>query len=491
MQKRIIKYITKYKALSLPVKASIWYTFSNVLVKGISLLSTPIFTRVMSPSEYGEFTLFQSWYSIIIIFTSLNIFMSGYIKGLLLYRKQTDQYTSASMFQVITITIIFGVAYSCAPQFWVKLLGLTNDLLILMLFELITMPAYSFWMAKARFEYKYKKVVLASIFMSITSIILGVVMVIISRDKVQARVISDVVAKSMISIPLLILILWKGKDFFNWHYWKYNFKFNIPLVPHYLSNFALTQSDRVMIAKIISTTAAAQYSIAYTISMMMVLVVTAINDAITPYIYKSIDKKQINNITKITTPIFYLIAFFSIITMIFAPEIITIFAGKKYASAIYIVPPIAASVFFIFLYSMFSTIEYFYQKTARIAIATIIAAILNIGLNLLFIGKYGYYAAGYTTLISYIVLSLTHYSFYKVILKYNFDRNVQIYSLKDILITSSLVLIFMLIMLIAYRSIILRYFIIAVLTIFSVFKRKWIVQTIKNIKINRIKREKK
>ena len=72
------KLLNKYNKISEPVKASIWYTICNVINKGIALLSTPIFTRVMTEEQYGTFTIFQSWYSIIFIFTSLNIFLSGY-----------------------------------------------------------------------------------------------------------------------------------------------------------------------------------------------------------------------------------------------------------------------------------------------------------------------------------------------------------------------------------------------------------------------------
>lgn len=482
MKNKFKQLIRRYKTLPLPVKASVWYTFSNVLIKGISLLSTPIFTRVMSPNEYGTFALFQSWFSIIIIFTSLNIFMSGYIKGLLLYKENIDQYTSASMFQVIMITIIFFVSFYCFPNLWSKLLGMSDALIIFMFIELVTLPAYSFWTAHARFEYKYKKVVFASIFTSVTSVLLGVVMVITASNKVQARVVSDVLSKSILSLPILIMLLWKGKKLFNWKYWKYNFKFNIPLIPHYLSNFALTQSDRVMIGKIINAAAAAQYSIAYTISMMMVLIVTAINESLTPYIYKSMDKRIFKGITQVTTPIFYLVAFFSIITMVFAPEIIIIFAGKKYIPATYIVPPVSASVFFIFLYSMFSTIEYFYQKTVRIAFATVIAAALNIGLNSVFISKYGYYAAGYTTLVSYIVLSLMHYIFYKLILKDKFNGKARIYSVKDIIISSGLVLLFMFIMLISYNIPLLRYFVVLIVMIICMYKRRVIIDVLKGIK---------
>ena len=95
----------------------------------------------------------------------------------------------------------------------------------------------------------------------------------------------------------------------------------------------------------------------------MVLITNAINSSLTPYIYKSIASDEKGKIKKATRPLVILVAGLCVVTMAFAPEVIRVFAGKKYMDAIYVIPPVAASVFFIFLYSLFSTIEYYYQKT--------------------------------------------------------------------------------------------------------------------------------
>ena len=52
------KYLSVYKNMSVTAKATLWYTFANVLIKGISLVSTPIFTRIMSDDDFGSFSLF-------------------------------------------------------------------------------------------------------------------------------------------------------------------------------------------------------------------------------------------------------------------------------------------------------------------------------------------------------------------------------------------------------------------------------------------------
>ena len=105
------RLLKKYNEMSEPVKASIWYTICNVLNKGIALLSTPIFTRVLSEEQYGTFAIFQSWYSIILIFTSLNIFLGGYQKGLLLFENDRNSFTSSQLGLTTTITLLYGIVY--------------------------------------------------------------------------------------------------------------------------------------------------------------------------------------------------------------------------------------------------------------------------------------------------------------------------------------------------------------------------------------------
>lgn len=285
---QIKKNIDKYKKLSTVAKATLWYTVANVLVKGVALLSTPIFTRVMTESEYGTYSIFQSWYCIIIIFTSLNLFLGGYSKGMLKYKDEVDSYTSSSLAMTTFITCCWGVIYLTNIPFWTNIFNLPPQMMAAMFIELLLMPAYEFWSSKSRFEYKYKLVVIASVWMSLLSIIIGVITVMSNSHRVASRIGSDVFAKATIALPLFFLLFAKGKVLFNKKFWKYNFLFNIPLVPHYLSNYALNQSDQLMISRMIGNAEAAYYSVAYTIATMMNLVITAINNALVPYIYQSI-----------------------------------------------------------------------------------------------------------------------------------------------------------------------------------------------------------
>lgn len=464
----------KYKEFSPPVRASLWYTICNVINKGIALLSTPIFTRVMSEEQYGQFSIFQSWVAILIIFTSLNIFLSGYQKGLILFADDVESFTSSQLGLIITITAAFLGIYIIAPSFWTEVFQLSPVLMIAMFAELFFMPAIELWSAKQRFDYKYKKYVVLTIFMTVFSLGIGVIAVGLTQHKTEARVYADMLAKSLVGMLLLLLLFHRGKVFYNKKYWKYALGFNLPLILHYLSNYVLNQSDRLMIGRMVGTAQAAYYSVAYTISSMMLLVTTAINNSLTPYIYKSIEAGKTKNIRKVANGLVILIACVCVCVMAFAPEVIYVFAGKKYMDALYVIPPIALSILFIFLYSLFSTIEYYYEKTKWISMATCICAVLNLVLNFVFIRMYGYYAAGYTTLICYIFLAYVHYLFYKKVLREK-EIECEIYDIKLILEVSVGTLVLMFALVVVYGNILIRYLMVVIIMFAAIANRSKIM----------------
>lgn len=478
----INKCINKYNNLSKPVKAALWYTICNFVNKGIYLLVTPIFTRILTEEQYGTFSIFQSWFNILIIFTSLNIFMSGYVKGLLLYKNDKEGFTSSQLSLTTLITLIFFGVYLINIDFWTKVFDLSPILIIAMFVELLLMPAFEFWTAKERFDYNYKKVIAITIGMNVLCLGISILSILNTNYKVEARVFSEVFVKALFAGSLFILIIFKGKKIYNKEYWKYALKFNIPLIPHYLSNYVLNQSDRLMIGKMVGKVQAAYYSVSNTISNVIMLLVIAINNALTPYIYKTINDNHPERIKNKINPIIILVALLSIVIMAFAPEVILVFAGKEYMDAIYVIPPITASVYFIFIYSMFSNIEYYYEKTVFIAVATTISAILNLVLNYFGIELFGYYAAGYTTLICYICLAICHYIFYKKVLKEKLPNLKNVYDVKLMLVIGIAVLIAMLGMTLIYKFFIIRYVIILFILIFALIKRNYIIEIIKTLK---------
>lgn len=479
---KLVSLRQKYKDLSAPVKSGFWFTVSNVLTKAIALLATPILTRIMTQEQYGAYSVYHSWVSILTILFTLNLFLSAYIKGLVQFSDEQDKLTS-SLFSLSTIiTLVFFIVYICFSGFWSNLLNLSPLMIDMMFVEISVLTGFEFWAANQRFKFKYIALVILSILMSFLSLGLSVIGILLTEYKVEARVIIDVAVKAGIALPLIVVILLKGKCIFNKCFWRYALLYNLPLLPHFLSHFILNQSDRIMIGSLCGKSEAAIYSVAYSIAMMMTLVTSAINNAFTPFSYQELKENRILKIKKSSSQLLVLIALLCFFAMAFSPEIIWLFADKSYQSAIWVVPPIAASVFFIFTYSMFANVEYYYKKTVLISIASIVSAGLNIGLNFLLVPKFGYIAAGYTTLFSYIVLAVMHYIFYLRIYKKektNYESPSGIFDVKIILFLSITVLLIMGLMLILYRYMWIRYTLILVTVVVAIIKRKAIMRILK------------
>lgn len=102
--------------------------------------------------------------------------------------------------------------------------------------------------------------------------------------------------------------------------------------------------------------------------------------------------------------------------MLISPELVLIFGSPKYREAVYVIPPVAASVFFIFIYNILSMPQFYYEKTQFLMAASMAAAGANVVLNFIFIRLFGYIAAGYTTLACYMLYSVGHYIVSKRIL---------------------------------------------------------------------------
>lgn len=402
-----------YQDLVPQVKASLWFLCCSFLQKGISLITTPIFTRVMTEAEYGRYSVYYSWLSILQIIVSLNLAAGVYTRGLVKNEEDQDRFSS-SMLGLNTICIIFWtVLYIVFHDIVNRILDLSVVLMTAMLLDIWATSAFQFWSNRERVNYRYKKLVVITLISVIMRPVLGVIAVctIGSNYQVEGRVLTTVAVNVVVFSFLYISILKKGRHFFDKKYWIYALKFNLPLILHYLSQIVLNQSDRLMINEFCGPSYTAYYSVAYTLAMVLQMLNTSISGTMNPWIYKSIKANDLKKVSRVSYMILGLIGTANFIVVATAPELLAILAPNSYQEAIWAIPPVTVSVYFTFLYNLFATFEYYYEKTGYVMIASLIGAILNVVLNAVFIPRFGFIAAGYTTLACYILYVIAHYLF--------------------------------------------------------------------------------
>lgn len=484
LKKTIKKYITKYNNYSIVVKASIWYFICSFLQKGISVISTPVFTRLLSTCEYGRYTLYTTWSDVFSIFITFGLASSVYQKKLIELDcdKEKDRFTSALLFLSLILAALSFCLYF-PLRYWISdLINLEVKFTGSIYLSTVMITAFNFWAMRQRVDYKYKSLIFITLIITILKPLLGIICILkFPEHKIEARIFSLVAVETMGYSYLLFTQLKRGRHYIDRRYWKYALMYVLPLIPHYLSQRILNQSDRVMIEVMVNTSSAGIYGLAYSAGTILNMLITPSEGTLAPWIYSKIKSKQFKRIYDVTR--YPVMALFLICAMFMSvsPEVIMIFAPPEYYSGIKLMPAFISTTYCMLIYTLFIFFEYFYEKTSFIMTATVLSALLNIILNYLFIKLFGFTAAAYTSLVCYILYTCAHYMVLRKICREN-NIYENIYDIKLITILGGVLLIYGLILQFIYDYIFIRYFWILGVCSLTYIRRKEILDKLKKIR---------
>ena len=475
--------INKYTNLPTQVKATIWFVACQAVQSGCKFLSLPFLVRLLTTEQYGIYSVFLSWLQIITLFATLNLHCGVYNNAMYKFPDQRSSYTSASQSLSVVCTLVFFVIYLLFQNAWDMLFGIRPLYIVLIFVQLLFTESFMLWSGRQRYEYKYASLLLYTALLAVLYMIFPVVAAAIfpQEHRLTAVIVSGVIVQAGIGLGFMIYNYIKGKTFYHREYWSYSLKFNIPLIPHYLSGIVLGQADRVMIKKYIGASEAGIYSFTYNISLVINIITTSINNAIIPYTYEKLKNRDYKNLKKISVFLVLMIGGMCLAFSAIAPELLKLFATEEYYDAVYLVPVISLSSYFTFLYSLFGNVEFFFEANKFITMASITGAIVNVILNYVLMPIFGYYAAGYTTLFCYILFCLGHYIFMRIVCKKKIDGD-KVYNGTAILLISVAFVILAFGMMAIYDYPVIRYAIICIMLIVCWVKRDKLIKYFKMIK---------
>lgn len=405
--------LKQYQDISPAAKVSIWYIICNIIQNGISFITLPIFTRLLSVEQYGTVTVYNSWQGIISILATLGlsrgVFMTAYIK----YEDDKDRLLSSFQGLSFILTLIIFTIYTVFREFFSGIIQLPYILMVCMFVEILVQPGYAFWLTKLKYENKYIPMVISSLLVSIANPILGIIMVLHAEEKDVARIFSATIVYVIVYGVITLYNQKRGKCFWNKQYWKYALEFGIPLVPHYLSLIVLGQADRLMIDNMCGKREAAIYGMGYNVAMVISIVYSGINQALGPSIMRSLKNKKYDGIRETINSILIIMFGCMFLVSLIYPELMRVIATDEYYEVVSIMPIITFSIAFTTINNCFAKVELFYEKKYFIMFSSMVTAVLNVVLNYVFIQMFGYKAASFTTMLSYVVLSLLHYMVYR------------------------------------------------------------------------------
>lgn len=387
-------------------KSGIWYTVCNFVVRALGFLTIPIFTRLLTQAEFGAYNTFASVLSVFTILTTLRL-ESTFISAKRDYKDNLDQYAFSIAFLESAIALICFILIVFLGDFLSELLSIEKIYLYAMQIYLVFLPGINLFQVWERFRYQYKWTVFITLLVACSSSFLALVLVIALPNKLDGRVFGQLLPGIIIGFILLLYLFKRGKTI-DFGMWKYAIPIGLPYVPHLLSMTFLGVADRVIISWYCGEVDTALYSLAYSCGLIVTILATSLNSAFSPWLSDMLTSKNYKKIRKASRPYLGLFGLLAVAIILLAPEVLLVLGGEQYAAAVYCIPPVAMGCVCQFAYTMFVNIEQYEKKTAGMAVASLIAAIINCVLNIIFIPVFGYLAAAYVTLISYLLLLLMH-----------------------------------------------------------------------------------
>lgn len=390
-------------------KAGGAYTVATFVLKGVNFFTIPIFTHLLTVSQYGVVNNFTAWVSIFSIFVGFNLNASintAYHE----YREDFAKFLSSilwlSFFIFVSATLIGIITIYFAINSY------NIYFVLFVLIQSFVSFIISFQSTYYMIRNKYISNIIVSFISTLLNVSLSLVLMnsIFSSQPDMGRIIGSTLGLSLLAVPLFIMISIRGKFYiFDKTYWLYALKISLPLIPHAIGNFVISQFDRIMIQEINGNQSVGLYSFTYNIATIISVLWSASNNAWVPWFFKNFHNKAWISIRKSAN---LFTSAFMILTVVLMPvsvELSGILGSSNYSKGIVLIMPVTLGYFFQFLYGFPVNTEFVLKKTNFIGIGTGVAAVLNVVLNLLFLPRFGYMAAGYTTLITYIALFIAHY----------------------------------------------------------------------------------
>lgn len=400
------------KSFGILTKSTLVYTFGGVGGKFLNFLLIPVFTRYLTPEDYGIVALIGIAVSI-----SKGVFSLGTGVSLTInyfdeknLHKRDDLIWNNFLILLIANVILLIIIIPFSNLISQLLFGTSKyEYLIIISFFILSLSSLlSPFMSYLRFQEKSKTYVIFTIITTLISLTTSVYLIV-----VQGRGINGLFEGSFIGtiVHFCLVLFFVGRHLrvvLNKRYSKSLLILGFPAIFSIGTFFIIDFSDRALIQFFHSTDNVGLYAMGYNFGLVMDLLIGGFGNAWSPFSMSYANK--LNEARTMFGKIFkYYMIIFGFITLLFfasAELIVTIMTPPQFHTAYEIIGWIALSYMLKGCYWIFITPVYIKKKTAYPTIIEWAAAVINLGLNFILIPTLINMGAAYATFLSYLSLSL-------------------------------------------------------------------------------------
>lgn len=371
----------------------------------------PLYTRVLSPADYGIFDLFIVFMNIVNLTVAFEI-TQGLARFYILeenYDHKVGYSSTAFWFTLFCYLSFLLVSYLFAKPISFFVLGNSNSVFIFKIgiFYIFTNGLLQLVQNQYRWQMMSFNFMINSLLQIILTSLFSLVFIYYLGLKIQGLFLGLLLGSL---IPLVRGIFQLKKSFqFRFDKSKLStlLKHTIPLVPASISVWVISYVDRIMIQHFYGNNEVGIYGIGFRISSAIIVLIVGFQTALTPLIFKfHADPNTPKKIAFLFKSFLLLVFLSCFIFIVFLPNILEILTSPNFFDSRYVIIFMLPSVIFSQLYIFFPGIG-LSGKTYLILLINFGGGVLNILLNLLLIPYYSFIGASIATMISQLIVFLS------------------------------------------------------------------------------------
>lgn len=394
------------------IENSLIYSGLQVLQGGAIFLLLPVYTRFLSPQDYGIVSVINA------VAAFLGVF---YLMGLngAAYRYHFDfkdnpeelkRFWGTIVTLLLALSLIFTLILLFFGQFILQPFLGDIKYYPYMVFAIIGAafaPLFTVYQSLQQAHHHGRKFGIIRLLNFVVLSLLTIVSIVVFKLKA----LGPILAVTLTSAVFFIFTLWDMRQKFTFgievKYLKKILSYSLPIVPHSLTGWLSGLVDRLLINKFVSTAAAGIYNIGYLFGGILGFINYAINQAYGPWFFEEMKKNQTAKVKK-----FFILAMTLYITLalwitVFAKEALWIMSSGDFRESWKVVGLLSFGNFFGGYYYFLANQLFFNERGTRyIAVATVSAALFGFLLNLILIQRYGIMGAAITMFCTNVITTL-------------------------------------------------------------------------------------
>ncbi len=411
-------------------KDSIIYGIGNVATKIVGFLLIPIYTnpKFMSVADFGVLSILDISAQVLVALFGLSLYQ-GFMRWYwdMKTTKERKELFFTVLSSVSVLSLIFGTILAFNAPLISNLLyhtGIYSRTIVLVIINAVLISIQVLPNSSMRIQGKSKLYTALSVLKFTANLLFTVYFVVFLKRGIEgifeAQIIGSllyfvfsfkhIIKNSIIKIQARIL-----KELFIYSY---------PLIFASMSGILLTTIDRFSLNYLSTLPNVGIYTLGFKIGgSIKVFVVTSVQLALTPLLLKRINDPNNKRLySKVLTYFSFGLMWIVLAVSVFSREIIILIAkSPQYIEATYIVPIIAMISFFGMAKDSVIMGLHVHKKTKIIGTLIVIAGLLNLGLNIILIPKWGIYGAAWASLTAQLLLFAAVYHFAQKSYKVNYE----------------------------------------------------------------------